>query len=303
MSDGDPTNKDFPIADPRIMPVEYTPPEPTIMQMLNNAVQSGKPIEYLKELIALKGMLDEQEEQMRKVRARHAYDVALAEAKKVLPVTVAKTGLASFDTRDGGNMSYRYTSLDDLLKATVPVLAEHGLTHRFNVEQDKEWVTVTCILRHKDGFYEHTSMSGPLDKSGGKNMIQSLGSTSTYLRKYTFEALLGIVGAEDDDGAKAVNVKPQAGPDAMASKRNLTEEEKQKAITEARAENPLTEEQRTRLIEQAHLAAKQGEDVFRGFYVNLKQASRDVLAEDKLSSELRKEMNEADDLAAQAPPS
>lgn len=41
------------------------------------------------------------------------------------------------------------------------------------------------------------------DESGNKNSIQSIGSTVTYLQRYTLKAGLGLAAASDDDGGKA----------------------------------------------------------------------------------------------------
>jgi hypothetical protein len=46
-------------------------------------------------------------------------------------------------------------------------------------------------------------MSAPADKSGGKNDIQAMASTVTYLRRYTLTGALGITtGNDDNDGGK-----------------------------------------------------------------------------------------------------
>ena len=273
---------------PNTQPVEWVPPEPTIMQMLDRAVQSGQPIDYLKELIALKGLLDQQALDAEERVARKAYDTAMTAAKHQLPTSIKRSGLASFETQRGGT-SYTYASLDDILEETVPTLAANGLRHRFDVKQNQETVAVTCIMRHADGHYEDVTMSGPFDKSGSKNTIQALGSTTTYLKKYTFLALLGIAAGEDDDAKLSVARPPQAGPDAMKGQTHPNAPPPEQATEKA---PPVSEEEKTRIVEQARLAAKQGEDVFRGFYVNLKGPQRQALF--GLHEELRALMNKAD---------
>jgi hypothetical protein len=38
------------------------------------------------------------------------------------------------------------------------------------------------------------------DQSGAKNSIQAIGSTISYLQRYTLKAALGLAAANDDDG-------------------------------------------------------------------------------------------------------
>ena len=43
-------------------------------------------------------------------------------------------------------------------------------------------------------------MSAGRDDSGNKNSIQAVGSTTTYLQRYTLKAALGLAASDDDDG-------------------------------------------------------------------------------------------------------
>ena len=40
----------------------------------------------------------------------------------------------------------------------------------------------------------------PADNSGGKNSIQGIGSSITYLQRYTLKLALGLAAGRDDDG-------------------------------------------------------------------------------------------------------
>lgn len=43
-------------------------------------------------------------------------------------------------------------------------------------------------------------MSASADTSGSKNSIQAIGSTITYLQRYTLFSILGLASTDDDDG-------------------------------------------------------------------------------------------------------
>ena len=66
------------------------------------------------------------------------------------------------------------------------------------------------------------------DDSGGKNPIQSIGSTITYLERYTILALTGLATKEQDDDGKSANQTQQ--PDLSKSSQEYKEMLKAKEI-------------------------------------------------------------------------
>lgn len=122
--------------------------------------------------------------------ARREFDAAIAEAKaEISPV---------LKNREGHN-GKRYADFAAIAKAVDPIITKHGLSYRFRTQQTDR-ITVTCVLSHKAGHFEETSLSGPADASGSKNAIQAIGSTLTYLQRYSLVQALGLAAAEDDDG-------------------------------------------------------------------------------------------------------
>jgi hypothetical protein len=85
----------------------------------------------------------------------------------------------------------------------VPLLSKNGLTHSWDTQQDANGlVTVTCHVEHAAGHSKSVTLRAMPDSSGAKNSVQAIGSTITYLARYTFLAALGIAQADlDDDGA------------------------------------------------------------------------------------------------------
>jgi hypothetical protein len=70
--------------------------------------------------------------------------------------------------------------------------------------------TVTCILEGFGHTKEGSTLSGPADTSGGKNSIQAIGSTSTYLQRYTLLMTCGIVARGTDDDGKTEGMSEDA---------------------------------------------------------------------------------------------
>jgi hypothetical protein len=84
-------------------------------------------------------------------------------------------------------------------------------------QDDKGNVGVTCHITHAQGHRESVSLKGPIDESGNKNRIQAVGSTVSYLERYTLLAALGLATGEDDDdvgGLRGENREPIQQPRA-----------------------------------------------------------------------------------------
>lgn len=167
----------------------------TPMQMLNQALQKGTDIAIIEKLMDLAERWD-------KAQARKAFDNAIAAAKAEIPV-IPKRRKVDF-TSQKGRTSYLHEGFGDIAEIVDPILAKHGLSYRHRTAQEGNKVTVTCVLSHRDGHYEETTLFADRDETGNKNPIQAVGSTVAYLQRYTLKAALGLAAAEDDDGRSSV---------------------------------------------------------------------------------------------------
>lgn len=163
---------------PSIAPAEMTP-----MQMAYQLIQSGADFASVKEMLALSKEIEAD-------RARRAFDAAVSKAKADIPI-ISKNAK--------GHNNKKYADFAAYAAALKPILAAHGLSYRFRTEQEQQ-IKVTCILSHEAGHSEENSLTGGADSSGSKNAIQAIGSTLTYLQRYTLVQALGLAAAEDDDG-------------------------------------------------------------------------------------------------------
>jgi hypothetical protein len=105
---------------------------------------------------------------------------------------------------DAGPLSgKKYAELFAIVNAVTPALSRHGLSSSWKItKDDKDWIEVTCTLKHTGGHTESVSMGGPPDAGGAKNAIQARASTVSYLERYTLKAITGLSEqADDDDGA------------------------------------------------------------------------------------------------------
>lgn len=98
----------------------------------------------------------------------------------------------------------KYAELHAVINAVTPALSLHGLSASWKVTRDeKDWIEVTCTLRHVQGHSESVALGGPPDAGGAKNGIQARASTVSYLERYTLKAILGLAEQEDDTDGNA----------------------------------------------------------------------------------------------------
>ena len=168
-------------------------------------------IERLQQLLAMKERIDAEQ-------SRKDFNAAVSAAKgEIKPIAADAQG----------HNKAKYASFGAIAEAVDPILAKHGLSYRFRTSQ-ADRISVTCILSHVGGHCEESTLTGPPDVSGNKNNIQAIGSTLTYLQRYSLVQSLGLAVSKDDDGEKSTErdlsalleegeARAEAGPDALQS--------------------------------------------------------------------------------------
>lgn len=129
-------------------------------------------------------------------------------------------GLAEFNgevqkiAHDGKNPQFRskYVTLDALIDATKPILQKHGLSViQVPLSGEEGQIGVKSLLLHESGeFIESEPLyMKPMKMVKGGDYVeapdaQAAGSTISYLRRYSYQAILNLSTGEDDDGESAV---------------------------------------------------------------------------------------------------
>jgi len=131
--------------------------------------------------------------------AKRAYTEAMS-AFKAKPPEIEKDAKVSYDTSKG-KAEYTHATLGNVTNKINGALGEHGLSAAWKTEQADGGVTVTCTITHVMGHSESTALKAAPDTSGSKNPIQALGSTISYLERYTILALTGLATKDEDDDA------------------------------------------------------------------------------------------------------
>lgn len=155
------------------------------------ALQQGTSLEQVEKMMDL-------QERWERNEAEKAFNASFA-AFKAEAVSIIKGKLVS----DGPLKGRSYAELHDVVRAVTPALSKHGLGASWKITKDeKDWIEVTCTIKHIGGHSESVSLGGPPDSGGAKNAIQARASTVTYLERYTLKAVTGLAEMDDDkDGA------------------------------------------------------------------------------------------------------
>ena len=134
--------------------------------------------------------------------ARKAYHLAMARFKAE-PPEIEKDKRVSYETTGGGTKSYNHASLANVTGKINSALSVQGLSATWDTAQGEGGrITVTCRITHEQGHSESTKLTASPDDSGKKNAIQSIGSTISYLERYTLLALTGLATHDMDDDGK-----------------------------------------------------------------------------------------------------
>jgi hypothetical protein len=169
----------------------YKTPNEMISQAL---VQGGVDLEKLEKLLNLQKDYEANE-------ARKAYHKSMA-LFKANPPKIDKDKAVAY-----GNTKYNHASLGNVTEKINAELSKYGLSASWTTKQNGQ-VCVTCRITHELGHSEETTLCAASDTSGSKNAIQAIGSTITYLERYTLLALTGLATYEQDDDGQAAGAKP-----------------------------------------------------------------------------------------------
>lgn len=162
-------------------------------ELIRDAIAKGANLEQLEKLLELRERYEAGE-------AKKAYHSAMAEFK-ANPPSIDKDKKVSFN-----QTKYNYASLANVTKKISAELSKYGLSASWSTKQNGV-ISVTCRITHVKGHGEETTISADADLSGSKNKIQAIGSTITYLERYTLLALTGLAADDQDDDAQAASVE------------------------------------------------------------------------------------------------
>lgn len=92
----------------------------------------------------------------------------------------------------------RYADLGSCLNAIRAVAAVNGLAFVQSVEMFADSISISSQISHSSGQWISQTATAVI-QAGGKNLMQDVGSMSTYLKRYQAQSMWAISGDDDTD--------------------------------------------------------------------------------------------------------
>lgn len=169
--------------------------EPSILLVIDRAVQSGRSTDELSALFALYERSEDR-------KAKAAFNKAVAAFKAERPPIVRRSENSQFKVnRNGMMVNRRYAALEDIEKAIGPTLAKYGLSYGWgDAKVEGGMLTIPCIVTHEAGHSTSAlSMPVAIESKAGASDQQKMGIAQTYAMRYSLKAALGLTDVDEDD--------------------------------------------------------------------------------------------------------
>ncbi|EJF77427.1 hypothetical protein MCO_01342 [Bartonella sp. DB5-6] len=159
--------------------------KPTAMErILNRALENDVDMDRLERLLALREKEIERQNYQNFVSDLSAMQTEYQKIEK---------------TVKNNHTNSKYATLDQYIDAVKDTLAKHNFALFSHIKhQTEKNITIEMTLSHPSGNEISTDGTFPIDGTGSKNSIQSVGSTLTYARRYLLGMLLNVASKEDD---------------------------------------------------------------------------------------------------------
>jgi len=168
----------------------------TPADLLRLAVKTGADVDRLAKLMDLQDRWQAQQ-------AKREFIEAMSQFQNDLPV-IAKIREVRKSTTSGAGLLYKFANLDDIVKAIRPFEQKHGFIHRFDFQpREGGGCKCTCVITHRGGHSESTTVSIPTTTGINTNAAQNNGIEMAYGQRYSLIGGYGITTANEDRDGKA----------------------------------------------------------------------------------------------------
>lgn len=249
-------------------PLAVIPTSPA--EMLGLAVQNGASLEQIDKLM---GLMERHE--ANEARKAFADDMVRFKAK---PLEIVKDRQVGYTSKDGDFVSYWHATIGNVVEVVVPALAEFGFSHRWDTDQRDGLVIVTCVITHRLGHSQSTTLMASPDQSGKKNPIQSIISAKTYLERHTLLAATGLATKDspDDDG-EASGIRQEERAELRQAGRDMRSNRNPRPADVAAQRQQAPKEADPALLADARAAADHGRAAFETFWKGINGEKRTAL--------------------------
>ncbi len=173
---------------------QMTKPDTTVItidQVLMRAVEKGIDPTGLEKLIEL-------QERVLATEAKRAFAAALTELQGKLP-RITRKGIV-YQKGSTTKVRNKYSKFEDIMGAIQPDLYAAGFGVSFDTDTENDHLLITCTLSHSGGHSVTSSIVLPL-KAEYMNDQQTVGSVTSYGKRYTLKNVLNLVEEDEDNDA------------------------------------------------------------------------------------------------------
>ena len=124
-----------------------------------------------------------------------------AETDKIFPAFVKMQAALGNASKDKAGHGYKYADLAQCIDTAKRPLAENGLAVSQLLGQSEHGTTLITMLVHESGQFfrsEFVMEKAVLMGGASKNPAQVMGSSITYMKRYSYTSILGMAQADDD---------------------------------------------------------------------------------------------------------
>lgn len=156
--------------------------------LISQAIEQKVPVETLERLFALRKSIKAE-------LAKESFDKAMAAFQGECPMFKKTKGVKT----DSGDLAYKYTLIENIIKPIKPLLQKHGFSLRFLTETG-ERIKSIIVVKHIGGHEEETSVEVPL---GNKTKIMSdsqvVAAAMSFSARYCLRNALAIFTEGEDN--------------------------------------------------------------------------------------------------------
>lgn len=104
--------------------------------------------------------------------------------------------------KESSGYSYDFADLNSVIQSSAPIFTKHGLAISQDIVSMSSGGTfysgVETTLMHSSGEWKSTTAYAPTERSKQNPLIQMFGVNTTYIRRYQYQAILGLATTDSD---------------------------------------------------------------------------------------------------------
>jgi hypothetical protein len=119
--------------------------------------------------------------------------------------------------KDKKGYGYKYATLDGLIENIRQPLASNGLSYTQMPSMSADGrVQIETLVMHSSGQWVSSVCEAPADNGKQMNAVQGVGSTITYLRRYSLASVFGVPFGDDNDAQRQAPTQRRQAPARQA---------------------------------------------------------------------------------------